>query len=126
MTNKTYVTGLGVLLVLIGALGFVPALTPNGQLLGLFATGTTHNIVHLLSGLVAFAAAANGQASATLYAKVFGVIYGVLTVVGFITGEGQIAGLIDVNQADNVLHLAIAATALYMGFGPASQQSQTV
>ncbi len=30
--------------------------------------------------------------------------------------DGQVLGLLNVNQADNVLHLVIAASALYVGF----------
>lgn len=113
---KTYVMVLGVVLVLIGVLGFVPALTPDGNLLGIFATSTSHNLVHLVSGVVALAAAAGGVSYARLYAKVFGLVYGLVTVLGFIQGEGDVLSLVNVNQADNVLHLAIAATALYVGF----------
>jgi hypothetical protein len=51
-----------------------------------------------------------------LYFQVFGVVYGLVTVVGFLQGD-TVLGLIGVNMADNVLHLAIAAVALYAGFG---------
>jgi uncharacterized protein DUF4383 len=118
---KTYVMVLGVVLVLIGILGFVSPLTPNDQLLGIFETGTAQNLVYLVSGIVALAAVAGGARYARLFAKVFGLIYGLVTVVGFAIGEGDVLGFINVNQADNVLHLAIAASALYAGFASGSK-----
>jgi len=43
----------GLIFLLIGIVGFVPAITPaNGMLLGIFHVNTAHNIVHLASGIV--------------------------------------------------------------------------
>jgi hypothetical protein len=43
----------GIVFLLIGTFGFVPAVTPsNGMLLGIFHVNTTHNIVHFASGVV--------------------------------------------------------------------------
>jgi hypothetical protein len=110
----------GVVFVLIGALGFVPALTPVDDagmplLLGLFMVGVLHNIIHLASGVAAFLGS-KSEEGASLYFKVFGVIYAIVTVVGFIQGD-TVLGLIHVNLADNILHLAIAAATLGLGFG---------
>ena len=113
---KKYVTVLGIILVAIGVLGFVSPLTPNGNLLGIFAVSTNHDLFYLVSGIVALVAVAGGEDYARLYAKVFGVIFGLVTVLGFMVGEGEVFSVINVNQADNVLHLAIAASALYVGF----------
>lgn len=114
---KRLVMVLGVVFVLIGILGFIPGVTEDGELLGIFAVSASHNAVHLVSGLAALAAAANGEASARLFAKVFGVVYGLVTILGFIQGDGaEVLGFINVNQPDNVLHLAIAAGLLYVGF----------
>lgn len=104
----------GVVLLLIGVLGFVPGITTDGMLLGLFEVDMMHSIVHIVSGLAALAAAW-GLYSARLYFQVFGVVYALVTVVGFVMG-GSILGLFMVNMADNLLHLVIAAVALYAGF----------
>ncbi len=53
----------GAAFVLVGLLGFVPALTPNGLLLGLFAVDGTHNLVHILSGVAALAASTSASYS---------------------------------------------------------------
>lgn len=113
---KKYVTILGIIFVVLGVLGFIGPLTPNGNLFGIFAVDTNHDLVYLASGIVALAAVAGGEEYARLYAKAFGVIYGLVTVLGFMVGSGDVLGFINVNQADTILHLAIAASALYVGF----------
>jgi uncharacterized protein YacL len=106
----------GAVFVLLGLLGFFETFTPDGKLLGLFEVGTMHNIIHLLTGLLAFAFASSTEKTARMYFQIFGVVYGLVTVIGFIQGS-TVLGLIGVNFADNVLHLVIAVTALYLGFG---------
>lgn len=113
---KKYVMVLGIILIALGTLGFISPLAPNDNLFGIFAISTNHSLFYLLSGLVALAAVAGGGDYVRLYAKVFGVVFGLITVLGFMVGDGEILGFINVNQADNVLHLAIAASALYVGF----------
>jgi len=113
---KKLATVFGVVFLLIGVLGFVPAATPNGHLLGIFDVSPIHNIIHILSGVAALAGAYSSEKYAQLYFRVFGVVYGLVTVLGFVQGN-TVLGLIGVNVADNLLHLAITAVALYAGFG---------
>lgn len=117
----------GIVFVAIGLLGFVPALTPDSHLLGIFHVDTVHNIIHLASGAAALIAASSAS-YAKLYFKIFGVVYGIVALGGFIPalqfGEDmKLLGLTYVNMADNFLHVAIAAAALYFGF--AHQEEQT-
>jgi hypothetical protein len=107
----------GIVFILVGVLGFVPALTSDGQLLGVFMVDGVHNIIHLLSGILAIAAAWWMSGAYTrLYFQVFGVVYAIVTIVGFLQGD-TVLGLIMVNMADNLLHLVIAVVALWAGFG---------
>ncbi len=111
----------GIVYVLIGVLGFVPALTTtdkNGMdlLLGIFMVGAVHNIIHLAVGAVAIAMSKT-FASARLFFKGIGLVYGLIAIVGFVQGN-TVLGIIDVNAADNFLHLASSLAALYLGFGP--------
>ena len=106
----------GTVFVLIGILGFVSALTPDDQLLGIFDVSPLHNIIHLASGLAAFFLASRGEKGAKTYFQVFGVVYAIVTIVGFAQGT-TVLGLFGVNTTDNILHLLIAAVALYAGFG---------
>ena len=116
MNIKTIAMVFGVVLLGIGVLGFVPALVPGGNLLGIFQVNALHNIIHILSGAAALAAGLSSVDYSKLYFKAFGVVYGLVTILGFLTGDGLIAGLLPVNMADNLLHVVIAGSALYLGF----------
>jgi hypothetical protein len=105
----------GGFLLAIGILGFIPGITADGHLLGIFAVDTLHNIIHIVSGIAGLWAMSS-MANSQMFFKVFGVIYALVTIVGIVQGN-TVLGLIGVNMADNVLHLLIAAVALYIGFG---------
>ena len=117
----------GVILLLVGVLGFVPGITNDGMLLGIFMVDGLHNIIHLVIGLAALAAAW-GMYSNRLFFQVFGVVYAIVAVLGFAMG-GNILGLFMTNMADHLLHLVLAIVFLYVGFmmkessGMASQSS---
>ncbi len=111
----------GVVFILVGIMGLIPALTPDGKLLGLFLVtgglpGGGENVVHILSGIAALVASQRLD-WARLFFKVIGVVYALVTVLGFLIGEGSILGLVHVNMADNFLHLVFTAAFLYLGFG---------
>lgn len=101
---------LGIVLLLVGVLGFF-----MNPLFG-FSVNALHNIVHLASGAAALITAGMGYRSARLYLIVFGLVYGVVTLAGFL-GIQPIIDLLYINAADNYLHLAIAAACLIVGFG---------
>lgn len=107
----------GVVLLLVGVLGFVPGITTNGYLLSIFHINAMHNIIHLVSGAVALWAGMTSAKAAKMYFQVFGVIYGLVTILGFFAGEELLLGLVANNMADVILHLVIAAVAIYAGFG---------
>lgn len=108
---KTVTWIFGIVLLLVGILGFIT----GSPLLGLFEVDTTHNIIHILSGIVALIAVSSGESYARLYLIVFGIVYGLVTILGFVTG-GSILGLFTVNANDNYLHAAIAIVCLGVGF----------
>lgn len=105
----------GIVFVAVGVLGFVPGVTSDGHLLGIFEVDMLHNLIHIVSGLAALAA---GWAmwNSRLYFQIFGVVYAVVAVIGFVQGD-TVLGLIQTNMADHVLHLVLAAALLYVGFG---------
>jgi hypothetical protein len=111
----------GAVLVLVGIVGFIVDSTfetgsaINGdKLLGIFEINGIHNIVHIASGLLLLAVAPK-RALAKTGVLAFGVIYGIVTVIGLIDGE-TVLGLIPVNGADNVLHIALTVAALLAAF----------
>ena len=107
-------------LLLFGLIGFLANASfvtgkelEDDPLLGIFDVNGWHNIVHLASGAVLLAFAAK-RATAKMAALLFGVVYGVVTVIGFIDGTDVLA-IIPVNGADNFLHLGISAAAIVAG-----------
>jgi Domain of unknown function (DUF4383) len=111
--QKTILTILGVVFLAIGVLGFV-----SDPLLGIFEVDALHNIIHILSGALALVAVSMGMSAMTTYSRVFGIVYALVAVLGFVSGT-TVLGLIAVNLADNVLHLVLAVVFLYLGFGQA-------
>lgn len=108
---KTVTWILGIAFVVMGVLGFV-----SNPVLGLFDVDTVLGGIHMLSGILAIVAAISGESYARLYLIVFGFVYGVIAIIGFIT-PGTILGLFSVNEADNYLHTALAIIMLSAGFG---------
>ena len=107
----------GVIFVLVGLAGYVPALTPDGKLLGVFAVNGAHNIVHILTGVIALAIALASPANMSMFFKIFGVVYALVAVLGFFAGDQPLLGIIAHNAADMWLHVLIAAVTLWIGFG---------
>lgn len=122
---KKAAMAVGAVFVVIGIGGFLPFLVFDEKLLGLFLVDATHNLVHILSGLV-FLAASQKERWSRLAFQVFGVVYALVTVVGFMVGDGgSVLGLFRVNLMDNLLHLVLAAAFLYLGFGTPERESAT-
>lgn len=122
--QKTIALVFAVVFLIIGVAGFVPALSPanaDGQmLLGIFQINTAQSIIHLLTAVAAFGAFLGGSYYASTYFKVFGVVYAAVAIwgiPGFMqTYNDVLFGLIHVNLATELLHVAIAAVSLYAGF----------
>ncbi len=111
----------GAVLLLVGILGFVPGITTEeGLLLGIFHVDALHNLIHIVTGVAALAASTSATASRTFF-QIFGVVYALIALAGFIPGlvdnQSELFGLVSINMPDNLLHVALAALALYMGFG---------
>jgi hypothetical protein len=102
---------LGIVLLAVGVLGFF-----NDPILGLFDVNTLHNIVHIASGILGLAAAGSGYGMSRTYLIVFGLVYAVVALLGFINLAVAVS-LLELNPMDNYLHMAIAAVCLVVGFG---------
>lgn len=109
---------LGVVFVAVGLLGFV-----NDPVLGIFEVDMLHNIIHLAAGLLALGAVGMGENMMRLYARVFGLVYGLVAVLGFLMPGDMILGLFEANMADAFLHVALAAVLLYVGFVMKSERT---
>jgi hypothetical protein len=109
----------GAALLLAGSLGFIADSSfetgsdvQGGSFIG-FEVNAIHNLIHLASGVLLLAAA-RARSSARAVAIGFGVVYGVVAIVGIADGS-DVLGLIPINSADNVLHVALAALGIITG-----------
>jgi hypothetical protein len=81
---KTVATILGAAFILVGLLGFV---APG--MMGMHLT-TVHNLVHLVSGALALYLGLRGSLSAArTFCIVFGAVYALLGVAGYLFGSDQ-------------------------------------
>lgn len=104
----------GIGFIFAGVAGFLPSFKPNGFLFYYFEVDTMHNLVHIVSGVIAIMAATSYH-YARLYFQIFGVIYAVVAILGF-WRNGDL-WVMHFNMADNILHIGIAVVALLLGFG---------
>ncbi|HEX8559351.1 MAG TPA: DUF4383 domain-containing protein [Pyrinomonadaceae bacterium] len=127
---KTICKILGVVFILVGILGFV---APG--LLGMHLS-LAHNLVHLVSGALALYFGFAGTLSgARLFCIVFGVVYGLLGVAGFLFGGAgahtvagvpehggdssllrALPGSLELASMDHIVHILLALIFLVGGF----------
>lgn len=113
---KTIATILGIVFILIGLVGFaVPGL------LGAHL-GTAHNVIHLVSGAAALYLGLKGTlSSARMFCLVFGAVYLLLGVAGFLLGTGGdrmlhlIPGTLEFGTMDHVIHVLMGGIFLVGG-----------
>jgi hypothetical protein len=104
----------GWVILIVGIAGFIPGIvTASGLELGIFQVDPMHNLVHIVSGVIALLCAQSLNASKTFF-KIFGIVYGLIAILG-LAGSGVVLGMM-MNTADNLLHIVIAIYALYYGF----------
>ncbi|HEY3179691.1 MAG TPA: DUF4383 domain-containing protein [Casimicrobiaceae bacterium] len=111
---KKIAIAFGIVFIIVG---IVSAVTPNGRLLGYFEVNAAHNMVHLATGVIAVIVGFVSEKAARLFFQIFGVIYALVALLGFFTGNQPLLGIVAINAADNWLHVLIAIVALYLGFG---------
>jgi hypothetical protein len=116
----------GAVFLLVGVLGFIPGITTHydqltfaghhseAALLGLFNVSVLHNVVHLAFGVAGIALARSWNA-ARAYLIVGGIIYLLLFVYGLVIDHQSAMNFVPVNNADNWLHLGLAAGMLALG-----------
>lgn len=105
----------GIVFVFVGILGFIP--NPLISANGLFLTDGLHNIVHFLIGVILLIVAVSAPAKSALWLKIFGGIYLLLVVLGFlfIPSGGVLLGLVSMDSADHWLHLVLGVVLLVGG-----------
>jgi uncharacterized protein DUF4383 len=126
---RLYAGLIGGVLLIAGIIGFFYSASFGSPgsvdaVLGILDVNAWHNLVHILTGAVGVLAFMSGPRAARTYALVFGAVYIVVAIWGFIIGGGEsILGFIPVNDEDNVLHAVLGV--LGVGAGLASPDLET-
>jgi hypothetical protein len=87
------------------------------MILGIFHVNDIHNWIHILTGVVSILCGINSEHASRLFFQIFGIVYGLVAILGFFYGDQPILGMVANNLADAILHVVIAVAALYLGFG---------
>jgi predicted small integral membrane protein len=119
---QVYALVIGLTLVVAGIVGFFYSAsfstgdgTEREALLGILDVNAWHNLLHIASGAVGLLLVASYR-GARLYALGLGAVYLLVTLLGFIAGDGEvILNLIPVNTEDNFLHLLIGIAGIAAG-----------
>jgi hypothetical protein len=116
-----YAALVGGILLIAGIIGFFYSASFGSPgsvdaVFGILDVNAWHNLVHILTGAVGVLAFMSGPRATRLYALVFGAVYIVVAIWGFIIGGGEsILGFIPVNDEDNVLHIVLGLLGLAAG-----------
>jgi hypothetical protein len=103
----------GIIFIIVGLVGFIGGLGIVGEG-GIFHTDMTHDVVHLILGIVLLFVGLKAQSKAAVVLMVIGVVYLLVALLGFI-GTNPVLGFIHVNTADNYLHLVLGLVLLIGG-----------
>jgi len=112
---KTISTILGILFLVIGLLGFA---APG--MMGMHLSAA-HNLVHLVSGALALWFGTKGTYDAARsFCIIFGIIYGLLGIVGFVAGGADYALTLIPNQLvlgkmDHIIHVILGVVFMIGG-----------
>jgi uncharacterized protein DUF4383 len=124
---KTAAIIFGVVFLAVGILAFVPGCitTVDGMpmLLGIFHVNAFHNYVHLASGVVFLLCGIAGAGPSRMFFKIFGLVYALVAVLGFMNPMGPLFGMMSNNPAVTYLHVVLAAAMLFLGFGPVGRST---
>ena len=104
-------------LAAVALLGIVLTATSNGDLFGGFLTfDMPHNLLHVVLALAAFAFAFAPLPGIVVRrgALAFGVVYGLLGILGFVLAD---VGPIHLELGENLIHLVLGAWGLVAGLG---------
>jgi hypothetical protein len=124
---KTVATIIGIAFLLVGIVGFV---APG---VGGFHLSMAHNLIHIISGALSLYFGLAGTLSgARLFCIVFGAVYGLLGVAGFLLGapgtpsmpgmaaDGRLfkvlPGTLELGTSDHTFHVVLAIIYLIAGF----------
>ena len=125
---KTIATILGIGFILVGIIGFIAP-----DMMGMHLS-TVHNLVHLLSGVIAlYFGIAGSYTAARSFCITFGLIYALLGVLGFVLGtpgpERMLTVIPDqliLGRMDHIVHIVLGALFILGGLAAVPATTTTV
>jgi hypothetical protein len=118
--QQTYAFFVGIIFTVLGIAGFFVT-----NILVLFGVNQLHNIIHLVTGVIALICGAASEKLSRMFNLAAGVIYLLVSIIGFIAlalGTQQLpidlnalVTLINLNTADNIIHLILSVSLLFVG-----------
>lgn len=136
MSVRFFALVLGIIYVIIGIAGFIPAFlvhppaaapelavnAAHGYLFGLFPVNILHTLVHLAIGVWGVVAYKSFAAS-RVFSRSVAIIFGILTVLGLFPVLNTFFGLIPLHSHDIWLHALTAGVAAYFGWAAAPERA---
>src|SRR3954471_4774760 len=123
---KTIATILGIIFLVVGLLGFA---APG--MMGMHLS-PAHNIVHLVSGALALYFGARGTYDAArAFCIIFGIVYGLLGLIGFVAGAGPdymlnlVPNQLMLGKMDHIIHVILGVVFILGGFSARPVESAT-
>ena len=124
MTAKSAALLFGVIFIIVGILGFVDNPIVGTSQDAIFHADSMHNYIHIGSGVLFLLFALAAPASLTGFMILFGIVYLLLGIIGIVNfgtdGFGKLFGILNVNGADNLLHIGLGV--LILAFALASRR----
>jgi hypothetical protein len=116
MTAKTLALVFGVVLVIVGVLGFIS--NPLVGATGFFLTNSLLNIAYIIAGIILAGCALRMPGQSGMWLKIIGVVYLIVAVLGFllVPAGGAILGIFTTNMAGHWLHVVVGIVLLAAGF----------
>lgn len=102
----------GTALILLGIFGFIPAITPDNHVFGIFMVDAVHNLIHIGIGTIMWIAGLWTNRFTVYLIVLIGFAFLGLSMFGFFSPKS----VGSFNTADNLLHLAISAFSLFQGW----------
>lgn len=126
--QKTVSIVLGIVFVVVAILGMIGTPIIGHTAPAYFMTNSAHDIIHLVTGLVLLFVALKKTGVLGTTLKTVGVIYLLVAALGFaavetVSNSGSILGFIEVNTADNWLHVVLGVVILGLGLCNCSKDS---